>query len=235
MYDEFDDDEKSRSKRRPPTWQIIVLIVGAGLLLLGAASAVINHQRVQHSNHLAVKYGLASSTKNVSLTSRCVAFLRNDYDHSSASDKAGLPPGGITMLAPTACSLGVQHGVVRDDGSMSYDNANKMGIEAIKQIGTARFQTLVFTELAVKRYHLAAAGHVTRADRCLAMGYSGYDALPQKTKNDYPARARMFRLIRDACVTGIESGLVPSSGAPTRRNMALMLNDAIRRERCACK
>jgi hypothetical protein len=235
MYDEFEEDSNDNARRRPPTWQVVVLAIGAGLLLIGGAAAVLNHSRVQHSNQLAAKYGLASSTSDVSVQDRCVASFRDDYDNASPTDKAALPPGGMTLVAPRVCALAVQNSVVRDDGSMTYANAKRLAIEAINQMGKARFQTLVFNELAIKRYHLAASGHATRQDRCYAMGYSGYDALPQKIKNDYPPRPRFFHVIRDACTTGIAHGLVPNSGAPSRNNTALLITDALRRERCRCK
>ena len=113
---------------------------------------------------------------------------------------------------------------------MTYDDSANVTIEVGTRLGTARLQTMVFTELAITEYHLARPGHVTRWDRCAAMGYSGYDALPAKVKSGLIPRARMFRAVRTMCAIGIARGLVPPSGAPTRRNTALLLAEALGRK-----
>jgi hypothetical protein len=227
VWDEFDDDSRSGTRRLPPTWQIVVLAVGVGLLAIGGAAAFVNQSRVARSNRLAVKYGLATSTKHVSLVARCTAALTNEYDTTSAPSKASLPPGGLAVLAPKICALGVQEGVVRQDGTMTREDAKTVTVAALERMGKARVQTLIFNELAVAPYHLAKPGHVTRWDRCVAMGYSGYDGLTAAAKSSFPPRSRFFQAVRTACTNGIARGLVPQSGAPSGQDTALLLREAL--------
>ena len=112
------------------------------------------------------------------------------------------------MLAPKICALGVEEGVVRHDGAMTRQNAENVAVAAIERMGQARVQTLIFNELAVTPYHLAKPGHVTRWDRCVAMGYSGYDGQSAKMKSDFPPRARFFRSVARAR-TGSREGWSP--------------------------
>jgi hypothetical protein len=228
VYDDFDDDDRrSWTRRRPPTWQIVVLAIGAGLLVIGGAAAIVSHHRVAHSNRLAVKYGLATSTKQVSLVARCTAALRDEYDTASAPARAVIPPGAWTVLAPNICALGVQEGVVRQDGTMTRQDGEKVAVATFERMGQARVQTMMFNELAVTPYRLAKPGHVTRWDRCLAMGYSAYDGLSAEMKSDLPTRARFFRAVRSACTNGIARGLVPPSGAPSQHDTSLLLAEAL--------
>jgi hypothetical protein len=189
-----------------------------------------DHHRVARANLLAVKYGVAQSKNHVSLIARCIGALRNDYDTSSAPGKAGLPPHAFAFLAPKLCARGVEEGIVKPDGMMSYDDAVNVAREVSTRIGVSRLQTMIFTELAITQYQLAQRGHVTRWDRCAAMGYSAYDAQTAKVKNDLIPRSRMFRAVRDMCTIGIARGLVPPSGAPTRRDTALLLSEALSRQ-----
>jgi hypothetical protein len=227
VYDDFDDDGRNATRHLPPVWVIAVLTLGVVIAVMVGAMALINHNRVARSNRLAVKYGLATSTKDVSPAARCTAQFRNDYDTTSSSLKAGLPPGALAVLAPKACALGVQQGVVRQDGTVTEENANKLTVAAIERMGPSRFQTLVFNELAVTPYHLAKQGHVTRWHRCVAMGYSGYDAQSAEMNRALPPRAQFFPAVREACTNGIARGLVPPSGAPSQRDTALLLREAL--------
>jgi hypothetical protein len=223
VYDDFDDVRRVRR----PTWQIVVVAIGVGALVIGSAAALMNQNRVAHSNRLAVKYGLATSTKHVSLVARCTAALRNEFDTSSAQSKAMLPAGGLAVLAPRICAVGVQQGVVEQDGTMTREDAEDATVAAIGRLGQARVQTLIFNELAVTRYHLAKPGHATRWDRCVAMGYSGYDGLTAQIRSEFPPRARFFRAVRSACTNGVTRGMVPPSGAPSTNDTALLLREAL--------
>lgn len=227
MWDEFDDDSRSGTRRLPPTWQLVILAIGVASLVIVGAAALLSHSRVARSNGLAVKYGIATSTKHVSLVARCTAALRNEYDTTSAPSKASVGPGGLAVLAPKICALGVQEGVVRQDGTMTREDAKNVTVAALDRMGHARVDTLIFNELAVAPYHLAKPGHVTRSDRCLAMGYSTYDGMTAAQKNGFPPRSRFFQAVRSACANGIARGLVPPSGAPSSQDTALLLREAL--------
>jgi hypothetical protein len=188
-----------------------------------ALSAFLHHKRVQRANDLAVRYGLARSPDAVSEVGRCTAALRDDYDHTDSVEKAGLPPKTLKALAPHVCSLAVEQGLVNSAGELKDSAAGKrLTVEAIKEIGVARFQTMEFTELAVRYQLAAAANQATRWDRCVAMGLSGYDA--QSSRAGLPSRELWERAVRRACAVGVRRGLVPNSGAPsTATTRALML------------
>src|SRR5437870_12391019 len=121
MYDEFESDGHSNA-RPVRRWLLIVFVVVVGLAIVGAgAGFLLNHNRVDRANKDAVKYGLAGSTKHVSLAARCAGAVHAYYDTKSPL-KTGMPPHAIKVLAPKICALGVQEGLVRPDGSMSYDD-----------------------------------------------------------------------------------------------------------------
>jgi hypothetical protein len=226
MYDEFEFDgqERAHPVRR---WLRTGFLVVLGLAIVGTGAGVlVSHHRVDRANKDAVKYGVAGSTKHVSLTARCAGAVHAYYDTKSPL-KTGIPPHFVTFLAPKVCAHAVQEGFVHPDGSMSYDDIANSTAQVMSQVGMTRVQTMVFTELAVNPYHLARQGAVTRLDRCLAMGYSGYDAQKPAVKRDFPARSRFFRAVREACTNGIALGLVPPTGAPTRRNTALLMREAL--------
>jgi hypothetical protein len=224
MYDEFDGQPQAHPVRR---WLRIVFLAVVGLAIVGVGGGVIlSHHRIDRANKDAVKYGVASSTKHVSLTVRCAGAVHAYYDTKSPL-KTGIPPHFLTFIAPKVCARAVQEGRVQPDGSMSYDDIANSTAQVMSQIGMARVQTMIFTELAVNPYHLARPGAVTRRDRCLAMGYSGYDAQKPAVKRNLPPRSRFFRAVREACTNGIARGLVPPSGAPTRRNTALLMGEAL--------
>lgn len=197
-------------------------MIGVGLGIMGIAGVVITHHRVDRANGFAVKYGAAASKGQATPTARCVGEMHHEYDTSNDARKATFPPKVLALLTPKICALGVSEGVVRTDGTMSTTSGYRLTSEIVRRMGVSRFQTLMFNELAVDAYHLARSGHVTRWDRCAAMGYSAYDGQGAKVKTDYPPRARMFRAVRDACTNGIARGLVPPSGAPTQRDTALL-------------
>src|SRR5438067_2687843 len=166
MYDafEFDSQSQVRPVRR---WLQIVFLVVLGLAIVGAAAGVLlSHLRVDRANRDAVRYGLATSTKHVSLTARCAGAVHAYYDTKSPLT-TGIPPHAIQVLAPKVCDLGVQQGLVQPDGSMSYDDMANATAQAMNQIGMARLQTMIFNELAVTPYHLARIGAITRWDRCV--------------------------------------------------------------------
>jgi hypothetical protein len=208
-YDDVDDVPGSASRRA--RWIPVVVISIALIALIAGGFGLWNHLRVSRADGLAVKYGAASSTDDVSLADRCTGLIREDYNRSSDPGKAGLPPQAFALLAPKVCALGVERGLVQSDGTMSEQAGNDLTLEVIEGMGAEHFQTLVFNELAVA-YDLAEPGKATRWDRCVAMGYSGWDAQP--TKEGLPPRERFFRAMRDVCTVGIKRGIVPPSGAP---------------------
>jgi hypothetical protein len=206
-YDDHDDVSESPGRRAP--W-VLVGVVSIVVIALVAAVGLWN-PRVSRADELAVKYGAASATDDASLADRCTGLIREDYDRSSDPGKAGLPPQAFALLAPKVCALGVERGLVQSDGTMSVQAGKDLTLEVIEGMGADRFQTLVFDELAVA-YDLAEPGKATRWDRCVAMGYSGWDAQP--TKAGLPPRERFFRAMREVCTVGIKRGIVPPSGAP---------------------
>jgi hypothetical protein len=207
-YDDHDDVSESPGRRAP--W-VLVGVVSIVVITLVAAVGLWNHPRVSRADGLAVKYGAASSTDDVGLADRCTGVMREDYDRSDDPGKAGVGPQAFALLAPKVCALGVERGLVQSDGTMSVQAGKDLTVEVIEGMGTDRFLTLAFNELAVV-YELAEPGEATRWDRCVAMGYSGWDAQP--TKEGLPPRERFFRAIREVCTVAIKRGIVPPSGAP---------------------
>jgi hypothetical protein len=205
---------------------VAVLILTAALMCVAAASALVRHNRVSRANERAVALGLAPTRASVSLRDRCVARAIDEYDASTDPGKAGIPPRAFRFVIPKACALGIRRGLVRDSGSFS-GNAWPLFNEAGNRYGKARIQMMIFTELAVVPYRLKrTAAAVTRFDRCLAMGFSAYDATPAEVKQASPPRATFFRIVRRACTIGIRRGLIPESGAPSRSTTAALLRQA---------
>jgi hypothetical protein len=207
---------------------VVAVVVLAGLLLFaGAASAFLKHKRAGRVNGLAVHYGLASSSDNVSLQARCVARAFEEYDRSTDPSKAGMPLETFKFLAPKACALAIQRGLVRSDGEL-HANGNQLIVEAGNKFGKARLQRMIFTELAVSPYHLARSkSQVTRWDRCVAMGLSGYDAQQRRVKDGLPPRAIFVRAVREACTIGVRRGLIPESGVPSLDVLRSLMAEAI--------
>jgi hypothetical protein len=221
MYDDFDDSPHRATSRLAAAAAGI-----AGMLVVSGGLAVWHHTRVGHANRLAVKYGAAPSSRDATRADRCVGVMRDDYSHGGKALQSHLPPHTAALLFPKVCSLGVQRGLVRDDGTMTKESGHELTLAVIKGMGTSRFQTVWFNELAVNRYHLAKPGKVTRWERCVAMGYSGYDAARPETS--LPARDRFFRAVRRACTVGVKRGLVPRSGAPTVKALSRLIVTALR-------
>jgi hypothetical protein len=163
VYEDFDDASPGRHWGRGLALVVIVpilaLAVGAGGLGLW------HHLRESRADGLAVKYGAASSTGTVSLADRCTGVLRDDYDHYDKPVKVAFPPRTYARIVPLVCTLGVERGLVKKDGTMSAQDGYTLAIAAVRQMGVARFQTLAYNELAVSRYHLAKPGKVTRLNR----------------------------------------------------------------------
>jgi hypothetical protein len=192
-------------------WAYLALAFGPALLAVGAI-ALWNHGRVERADGLAVRYGAASSEEKATLADRCVGVMRAEYDRSDDPRKAGLPPKVYAQLAPDVCALGVQRGLVKDDGTMSEEAGAELTLGVIERLGVSRFQTAVYNELAVAQYHLARPGNVTRLHRCVAMGFGGWDAQP--VKEGLPPRDLFFEAVRKACRLANGRGLIPPSGAP---------------------
>jgi hypothetical protein len=205
---------------------LVVLIATAALMCVGALGAFLHHKRVERANDLAVSYGLARSPGAVSDVARCIAVLRDDYAHTDSPVKAGLPPHTLKVLATHICSVAVKQGLVDSAGKVEQSADIKgLAIDAIREVGLARFQTMEFSELAV-RYRLAASAKTaTRWDRCVAMGLSGYDEL--QSKDALPSRSLWRLAVRRACTIGIRRGLVPPSGAPSVSTTRALMLEAV--------
>jgi hypothetical protein len=180
-----------------------------GILVLVSAAAV--------SVGLAVKYGAASEDETA-VAHRCTRVMLDEYETGNDPRKATMGPKAFALVAPKVCSLGVARGVVRDDGTMSRQAGYDLAQAVVHQMGAARFQTLIFNELATGRYHLAEPGRATRWHRCVAMGYSAWDGQPSGAQR--PPRNLYRRAVREACTVGIRRGIVPPSGAPVTNSAA---------------
>jgi hypothetical protein len=194
-------------RRRVPT--IVVVLAGA-LVLVGGGIAAWGELRENRASSLAVKYGAAPSKADATLADRCVGVMREEYDVTDDPRVAGMGPKAFALLTPRICELGMERGLVEDDGTMSEQSGYDLTLAVIEEMGPARFQTLVFDELAVS-YRLARPGRVGRWHRCVAMGYSGWDSQP--SASELPPRDVFRSAVREACTVGIERGLVPESGA----------------------
>src|SRR5688500_17735122 len=56
-------------------------------------------------------------------------------------------------------------------------------------------------------------GEVTGWDRCVAMGYGGWDAQPSKTS--LPERQAFRRAVREACTIAVDQAITPPRGFPS--------------------
>ena len=189
-----------------------LLVPVLALAVVGGGFVLWDHLRESRADGLAVKYGAASSKDEATLADRCTGVMREAYDRSDDPRKAGLPPKVDALLTPKICALGVQRGLVEDDGTMSQQAGEELSLAVIDRMGVERFQTLLFDELAVSQYHLARQGEVTAWDRCVAMGYGGWDAQP--SKEGLPRREPFRRAVREMCTVAVERGIMPASGFP---------------------
>jgi hypothetical protein len=186
------------------------------LVVLVGGVAAWDELREDRANRLAVAYGAAPSKGSATLADRCTGVMRREYDITGTAATATIGPKMFASIAPKVCALGVERRLVADDGTMSEQSGYDLMTAVIEKMGTSRFQTLVFNELAVSEYHLAQPAKITRWHRCVAMGYSAFDARPEKA--GLPPRDLMRRAVRDVCTVGIRRGIVPPSGAPDAAN-----------------
>src|SRR5436853_2806847 len=142
----------------------------------------------------------AAASTPTAVTARCVTEENRLYKENHP---ATIGPQTWAVLVPKICAAGVAEGAVSWGGWSSKQVEQTTSADVIKRFGVARMQTLAFNELALSRYHLARAGHVTRRERCLAMGYSGYDGLTSAQQADYPPRATMVAAVHYACALGL--------------------------------
>jgi hypothetical protein len=191
---------------------VIVLIITAVLLSATGISALV---RQTHES------------PNADPVAQCKADALDWYAHTTDPGKAGFGPRAYGFLVPRACALAARKGVLRSDGSIAGTDLDNLIVEAGNEFGTARVQKMMFTELAVSPYRLApAAKLVTRWDRCVAMGYAGYDAQQEEIKKGLPARATFFATVRRACSIGIRRRLIPPSGAPSVPVLQMLMAEA---------
>jgi hypothetical protein len=209
-YDDVDEIPGSGAPRRVSRIALLVIIPIVGVAVVAGGVGLWHHLRISRADELAVKYGAAPSADDATLTDRCIGVMSEDYNRSDDPRKAGLPPKVNAMTTRKMCALGVERGLVNSDGTMTEESGYDLMRVVIEEMGVTRFQVLVFNELAVSPYHLAAPGEVTGWDRCVAMGYSGWDA--QVSKEGLPPRELFFKAVRQACSVGIKRGIVPASG-----------------------
>lgn len=208
--DDLDEIPGAGAPRRAGRIAALVIVPIVGIALVAGGIGLWHHLRISRADELAVKYGAASSKGDVTLTDRCIGVMSEDYNRSDDPRKAGLPPKANAITTRKMCALGVERGLVSSDGTMTEEAGYDLMRAVIEEMGVTRFQVLVFNELAISPYHLAAAGEVTSWDRCVAMGYSGWDA--QVSKEGLPPRELFFKAVRQACSVGLERGIVPASG-----------------------
>jgi hypothetical protein len=218
--------------------RLFVLIPVLAVALILGAVPLWGHVRESRADGLAVKYGAAPSKEEATLADRCTGVMREDYNTMDFPGKAGIGAKTVAVLVPQICALGVERGLVADDGTMTEKSGYDLTKAVAERMGPERFQTLNFNELAVSQYHLAKPGHVTRWHRCVAMMYSAWDA--QASKTTLPPRELWRRTSHEACTAGIERGIVPQSGSPAPETVAgrefrqLMVSMVLKqRERCA--
>jgi hypothetical protein len=202
-----------RSQRRQ-------IVFGALALTLAGAAALVLAMRQP------ARVATAPSADAGTLRQRCVDELEREYHTSTNPRKIYMSPRIIRQLGPRICALAERRGLLDGGVRLASADAQELTTEAIGQIGVARFQTILFTELAVSQYHLArSARRVTRLDRCVAMGLSAYDA--DHETDPYPPRPRWAQAVRRACATGIRRGLVPASGAPREPVVRALMDEAL--------
>jgi hypothetical protein len=189
------------------------LIAVAVLLALAAGGAAAWAQaRENRAARLAVKYGFAPSKEEATLSDRCAGVMLYDFERTDPADRAGVGEDTLRVLAPRVCALGVSRGLVSDDGTMSEESGFRLTTDVVDQMGPARFQTLLYDELAVD-YGLARPGKTTRWHRCVAMAIGGWEAA-RRDGASMPPKADWERAARLGCTEGVKRGLVPASGAP---------------------
>jgi hypothetical protein len=213
-----------------------VLIPVLAVALIVGAVPLWGHVRESRADGLAVKYGAAPSKDEATLADRCTGVMREDYNTMDFPGKAGIGAKTVALLVPEICALGVERGLVANDGTMTEKSGFELTKAVGERMGPERFKTLNFNELAVSPYHLAKPGHVSRWHRCVAMMYSAWDA--QASKTTLPPRQLWLRASRAACTVGIERGIVPKSGAPapgtvTGREFQQLIASIVLKERCA--
>lgn len=189
-----------------------LLVPVLALAVVGGGFALWDHLRESRADGLAVKHGAAASEDEATLADRCTGVMREEYNRSDDPRKEGLPPRIDALITPKICALGVERGLVEDDGTMTEAAGEELTLAVIERMGVERFQTLLFDELAVTQYHLSKAGEVTGWDRCVAMGYGGWDAQP--SKEGLPARGPYRRAVREMCTVAVERGIMPADGFP---------------------
>jgi hypothetical protein len=207
------DFDLQSSRNKSHGWQVAAAIVVGFCVIAGLGFGGWHYLRIDRANALAVKYGAAPSKGEATLVDRCVGVMREAYATSDDPLKAGVPPKADALLTPKVCALGVERDLVKSDGTMSEESGRELTLAVIQDLGPARVQALLYDELAVDVYHLAKAGEVTRLDRCVAMGYAGYDAA-QGQVSTLPPRDHYRKAARKACSLGIRHGLIPESGSP---------------------
>ena len=203
--------------RRRRTVLVLVPLIAIALVVGGIR--LVSHSRESRADGLAVKYGAAPSTELATLADRCTGEMREEYNTSDIPGKAGLGPKTWAFVAPKVCALGVERDLVRDDGTMTEQSGSELMMAVMQRIGIPRFQTRVFNELAVSRYHLAKAGQVTRWQRCVAMAYSGWDAAAPAGAGE-PSLDVARRALRETCTIAVKRGIIPASGAPVTDSAA---------------
>jgi hypothetical protein len=217
-YDEFE------TPRRRPTVRAAILAATVVVLVAGAGVAfALNRSSNGRLDTLAVQYGFAEPGASVTAAQRCSAAMMRDYATGTPQEKAGIGPRAMKQLMPRVCALAVQRGLVGHDSTMSYDAGYSTMQEVLGGMGFAKIQLLVFTELAV-RYGLAPnAQAVTGWDRCVGMGYSGYDAAATPDRTALPARPAFRQMARNICTAAVAQHLIAANGTILRADYTRLM------------
>jgi hypothetical protein len=201
---------KNTDSRRLGPMAVMVMLA-AGVVVIVGGYALWNHLRVDRASALAVKYGAATSEDEATLADRCIGVMHEEYNTTDDPGIAGVPPKAFATLVPEICELGVERGLVDNDGTMSEQAGFDLTGEVAQRMGTPAFQQFLADELVVQ-YRLASPAETNRWHRCVALAYAGWDAQP--SKEHLPPRELFRRAARETCTLAIDRGLIPESGAP---------------------
>jgi len=196
-----------------------IAFAALALAVAGAAALVV-------ATRSPTRVAAAPRADAATLRQRCTKEFLRERATSTSPGKVYMPAPITRMLAPRICALAESRGLLDAGVRLASTDAQDLTTDVIARIGVARFQTILFTELAVSQYHLASTARlVTRLERCIAMGLSAYDA--NHEKDPYPPRPRWAAAVRHACATGVRRGLVPASGAPRTSVVRALMDDAL--------
>jgi hypothetical protein len=113
--------------------------IAACALAFGVAALYLGeHRRVDAANRLAVGYGLATSASVATRADRCVAIIMGDYDAAPAATKRNAPRALFARVVPKVCAIGVERGMVAEDGAVSEKDSYAITTEVLRSMGLTR-------------------------------------------------------------------------------------------------